>query len=107
MDQYHPELNDEDKSAILQFARRQREEEAADARLLARYSNRAAVVRQVWAVASTAVVSIVLGTVYMFTLKSDQAQTQRDVAKLGERITAAESRVRDLELQMKDKVNRP
>lgn len=102
-----PPLTKEEQSALVQFARRQREEESADARLIERYSNRFSIVRSVWAAVCTAVVGLVFGTVYLFTLKADISRAREDLTAANARITANEARIRDLELQMRDKVNRP
>ena len=103
---HDPALTQEEELALRELSRRQRESENAEARLIERYSARAALVKQVWGIALGCATGISVVTIYVFQLKADVSTSQRDLVELRTQYREMDIRLRNAELAMKDKADR-
>lgn len=95
----------EEEAALRALARRHREAQSGEAKLLEKYGARAALAKQVWSVVAGFVVSLVVGTEYVNSIKMNVAQNTKELANIRADLTAAQKEITQLEILMARKVD--
>lgn len=92
-DDYNVRLTPEEEKMLLAFSGRRRSMEIAEENVLKKYTNRAAVAKQVWGAACAVVVTLVFGTSYIMDLQSGVERNQEELSSLRTEIAGVRTEI--------------
>lgn len=107
-------ITPEEEALLKSLAMRQRESEASEAKVLAKYASRAELIKQIWTIVFACGTAIVFGTIYVLHLQTTIERNSAEISALQTQVIPPIQNqilkniemIQQLRLDMKDKVDR-